>query len=118
MDLGLTGKVALVTAASHGLGRATALAFGREGAKVSICSRDAAALESTAAAIRADSGAEVQAFTCDLVDPAQIVAMVDGVVARFVATRIATNALAGALITTGRAVSVARVAAPVPVFAG
>ena len=45
MDLGLTGKVALVTAASHGLGRATALAFGREGAKVAICSRDAAALE-------------------------------------------------------------------------
>ena len=35
MDLGLKGKVALVTAASRGLGAATALAFGREAARVS-----------------------------------------------------------------------------------
>jgi 3-oxoacyl-[acyl-carrier protein] reductase len=41
MDLGLTGKVALVAAASSGLGLATATALAAEGADVSICARDA-----------------------------------------------------------------------------
>jgi 3-oxoacyl-[acyl-carrier protein] reductase len=83
MDLGLTGRIALVTAASQGIGRATALAFGREGARLALCSRDAAALDAAAAAIRADSGAEVHTFPCDLADAGQILAMVEAVVARF-----------------------------------
>ena len=40
MDLGLNNKIALVTAASQGLGKATALSIANEGAKVIICSRD------------------------------------------------------------------------------
>lgn len=44
MDLGLTGKVALVTAASRGLGRACALALAREGMRVAIAARDTNAL--------------------------------------------------------------------------
>ncbi|TML62952.1 MAG: SDR family NAD(P)-dependent oxidoreductase, partial [Actinobacteria bacterium] len=39
MDLGIDGKVALVTAASKGLGRASALALSEAGAKVVICAR-------------------------------------------------------------------------------
>jgi NAD(P)-dependent dehydrogenase (short-subunit alcohol dehydrogenase family) len=39
MDLGIEGKVALVTAASKGLGRGTALALSRDGARVTICAR-------------------------------------------------------------------------------
>jgi 3-oxoacyl-[acyl-carrier protein] reductase len=39
MDLGLGDKVALVAAASRGLGKASALALAREGARVSICAR-------------------------------------------------------------------------------
>ena len=39
MDLGIAGRVALVTAASKGLGRATATALADEGAKVTICAR-------------------------------------------------------------------------------
>ena len=39
MDLGLKDNVALVTAASSGLGKAAAMEFGREGAKVAICAR-------------------------------------------------------------------------------
>ncbi len=49
MDLGLTGRVAVVTAASKGLGRATAAALAAEGAKVVLNARDASALEALAA---------------------------------------------------------------------
>ena len=52
MDLGLKGKVALVAGASQGMGRASALGFAREGAKVAICARGEAALNEAAAAIR------------------------------------------------------------------
>jgi len=53
MDLGLSGKLALVAAASRGLGRACAEELVREGARVAICARDAAALEATAREIGA-----------------------------------------------------------------
>src|SRR4029079_7325545 len=49
MDLGMSGKVALVTAASKGLGRGAALAMSREGARVAICARSPGPLEATAA---------------------------------------------------------------------
>ena len=44
MDLGLKGKVALVAASSKGLGKASALALAREGARVTICARTEADL--------------------------------------------------------------------------
>jgi len=44
VDLGISGRVALVTAASRGLGRASAMALAREGAKVAICARGTDAL--------------------------------------------------------------------------
>ena len=95
MDLGLAGNVALVTAASQGLGRATAFALAREGARVAICARDATALESTAARIRADTGAEVQAVRCDLADAAQIASMVAAVVERFGTIHVLVNNAGG-----------------------
>ena len=58
MDLGLTGKVALVVAASKGLGRGCALALAREGAHVAICARSEADLAAAAADIRAATGAQ------------------------------------------------------------
>ena len=45
MDLGISGRVAMVAAASKGIGLAVATALAKEGCRVSICSRDAAALE-------------------------------------------------------------------------
>lgn len=66
MDLGLRDKVALVAGASQGIGRAAALGFAREGAKVSICARGEAQLNETAAAIRRETGGEVLALAADM----------------------------------------------------
>lgn len=52
MDLGIKGKYALVTAASRGIGRATALALADEGCNVAICARNIEKLETVAGEIR------------------------------------------------------------------
>src|SRR5207245_95156 len=66
VDLGLRGKVALVAAASQGLGRAAAFAFAREGCKVAICARNARALEDAAEAFRKETNTEVVAIPADI----------------------------------------------------
>jgi 3-oxoacyl-[acyl-carrier protein] reductase len=66
MNLGLTGKVALVTAASKGLGFATALGLAREGCDLAICSRDAAATQVAADRIIAETGRRVLALQADV----------------------------------------------------
>jgi 3-oxoacyl-[acyl-carrier protein] reductase len=72
MNLGLTGKVALVTAASKGLGFATALGLAREGCDLAICSRDAASITAAAEQIKAETGRRVLTLTADLRDAAAI----------------------------------------------
>jgi 3-oxoacyl-[acyl-carrier protein] reductase len=59
MEFGLKGRVAIVAAASKGLGRAAAEEFAKEGCEVAICARTAADVERTAKAIGAASGREV-----------------------------------------------------------
>ncbi|MGH7773236.1 MAG: SDR family oxidoreductase [Candidatus Binatia bacterium] len=66
MDLGLRGKVALVAGASQGIGRATALGFAREGARVSLCARGEAQLKEAAEMIRRETGGEVLALVADM----------------------------------------------------
>ena len=66
MDLGIAGRVALVCAASKGLGKACALALAREGVNVTILARGAEALEATAAEIRTATGAEVTTVAADV----------------------------------------------------
>ncbi len=66
MDLGLNGKVALVAAASKGLGFGIAQALAREGAKVSICSRTANEVEAAAERLRNETGTDVLATACDV----------------------------------------------------
>jgi 3-oxoacyl-[acyl-carrier protein] reductase len=66
MDLLLTGKCAIVCAASKGLGRATALSLAREGARVAICARSAQPLEQAAAEIGEATGAVVVPIVADV----------------------------------------------------
>jgi 3-oxoacyl-[acyl-carrier protein] reductase len=66
MNLELTGKVALIAGASRGLGYGVALAMAREGAIVSIGSRDEAAIAAAAARIERETGATVLAATVDV----------------------------------------------------
>ena len=66
MDLGITGKTALVCAASKGLGRGCAMSLAREGAFVTIVARTPGPLEATAEDIRAATGAPVQTVAADI----------------------------------------------------
>jgi 3-oxoacyl-[acyl-carrier protein] reductase len=65
MDLGLTGKVALVTGGSRGIGQAIAVAFAQEGARVSICGRTPDDLSRAADTLKA-KGVEVLTVEADL----------------------------------------------------
>ena len=72
MQLGLDGKIALVAAASRGLGRAVAEELAREGAHLVLCARGAEALHETADAIRAETGVSVTEVVADLSDAAGV----------------------------------------------
>lgn len=83
MDFGLTGKVAIIGGASRGIGKATALGFAREGAKVALCARDTDRLHSTTEEIRRQTGAEVLAVPGDLSQGEAAERLVDETVSRF-----------------------------------
>lgn len=85
MDLGLKDKVALVVAASTGLGFATALELAREGAKVVICGRSQARLDAAVDRLKAELGEEtaVAAFMTDVLEPTQIEKLIADTVETF-----------------------------------
>src|SRR5258707_1508481 len=68
MELGLKGRVAVVTGSSRGIGRGIALAFGEEGCNLMLTGRDARALEDVAQSIRG-KGCKVAVRALDLRDP-------------------------------------------------
>ncbi|HKZ23438.1 MAG TPA: SDR family oxidoreductase [Thermoplasmata archaeon] len=76
MDLALGRKVAVVAAASQGMGRAIATALAREGCRVAMCARNQGPLDAAASAIRTDTGAEVLAFRADVARAADVEAFV------------------------------------------
>ena|SRR6476661_1217542 len=84
------GKVAFVTGAASGIGRATAVAFATEGARVAILDRTEDALRQTVDAIR-DAGGEVLVIGCDVSIPEQVKAAVARTVETFGRLDIAFN---------------------------
>jgi len=83
MDLGIDGNVALCTAASSGLGLASATALAGEGADVVVCGRTESTLESASDQLRAAGDGEVLAVQADVTDPDHVTALVDRTVDRF-----------------------------------
>jgi 3-oxoacyl-[acyl-carrier protein] reductase len=83
MDLGLNGRVAIVAAASKGLGRAVAEELAREGAHIAICARSGGPLGETAAQIQKSTGREVFHQALDVADSAAVASFVAAVDARF-----------------------------------
>jgi 3-oxoacyl-[acyl-carrier protein] reductase len=78
----LKEKVALITGASQGIGRATALAFASSGAKVAVAARQVAKLEELVKEIEA-AGGEALAVPLDVADPAQVKTAFAAVLAKF-----------------------------------
>lgn len=81
MDLKLTGKRALVLAASRGLGFATAMGLAKEGVSLVICSRDEARITEAAAKIREATGATVSPLVADVSSEAEAARLVGHAVA-------------------------------------
>lgn len=82
MDLGLKGKVAIVTGGSEGIGKETAAVLAREGAKVMICSRRPDAIEAAAAELRA-AGGDVTGMAADVSKPEDLTRLVDAAAQKY-----------------------------------
>jgi len=77
VDLQLTGKKAIVTGASRGIGRAIARQLALEGCDVAICSRTEGPLKQAAAELAKESGKKVVPIVCDTLNPDAIKRFVD-----------------------------------------
>src|SRR5437868_12742665 len=104
MDLQLKGKVAMLTGASRGLGRAMAYAVAGGGARLSICARGAEALQEAAAQLKSN-GAEVVAHVTDVCDASATQAWAQATVKQFGGIDILINNAGGARVGTLNQVS-------------
>ncbi len=98
MDLNLTGRRAVVTGGSRGIGRAIARALAGEGCDVGLVARDAEALDRAADELAAESGRRAVALVADTGDDASVAAMARQVLAELGGVDILVNAAATANI--------------------
>ncbi|MYB20510.1 MAG: SDR family oxidoreductase [Holophagales bacterium] len=91
LELGLEGKVAIVTGGSDGMGLATASRLVSEGARVAICARRAENLERAADELRAVGGGAVFAQPADVTSNGDVEAFIDAVTAKFGGVDILIN---------------------------
>jgi NAD(P)-dependent dehydrogenase (short-subunit alcohol dehydrogenase family) len=89
-DKKLNGKIALITGASKGLGRAMAIALGAIGARLVLASRDVAQLEETKKSVEAVGG-EAHVFRADVTDEAQVLQLEKDVAAQVGKIQILIN---------------------------
>jgi len=82
MDFGLKDKIALVAAASSGIGFASARELAREGARVFLCSRDAQHASEAAEKIHKETGADIAGIACDVTNDSAVQAFVNLTVER------------------------------------
>ena len=94
MDLGLTGRRALVTGGSRGIGLAIGRALAREGADVALLARGTEAVERAAADVAAESGRRVIGIAADTGDDASVAAAVATVVEQLGGVDVLVNAAA------------------------
>ena len=80
MEMGLKGKVALITGGSDGIGKAAAKSMSAEGDKVVICARNQDMIDEAADEIRGATGGEVLAVSADMTQPDQIKSLFDKVI--------------------------------------
>lgn len=91
MDLGLHGKVAVVLAASSGIGRGIATVLAQEGCRLAICARDHSRLNTVAGAIRSSTKADVFVGACDVASAESLDAFLDSVFATYGRVDILVN---------------------------
>jgi len=83
LELGLKGKVAIITGGSEGLGRATVERFARSGAKIAMCARRADVLDAAAKEIQKATGADILAMPTDVTKQDQCEKLVSAVIGRW-----------------------------------
>jgi 3-oxoacyl-[acyl-carrier protein] reductase len=95
MNLGLHNKIAIVTAASQGLGKASAMALAQEGATVVICSRRKKEITEAAEEIHQTTGATILPFVIDVTKPEDIQRLVGETKQRFKTVHVLVNNAGG-----------------------
>lgn len=103
MDLGLDGKLAVVTGGSRGIGLGIARAFAREGADVLVAARGRGDVEAAARRIAGDFGVNAQAVVADVATPQGCAAVIDGAAAMGGADIFVSNAGTGSNETVAEA---------------
>jgi NAD(P)-dependent dehydrogenase (short-subunit alcohol dehydrogenase family) len=96
-DMRFKGKVALITAAASGIGRATANIIGREGGRIAAVDNNRERLDATVAEIAA-AGGEVHPYNADALDAAAVDSVVADAARRFGRIDILVNAVGGSTI--------------------